>query len=413
MSPRRAGARILMTLAASAFLAACASQPAKPLPQPATVIAHPETPPNTLEPIAPVQPEAASWTSITASFTMDDCGDSALVRTREAMFTRSPAHFEQLLKQSLPLMMYVHKQLQLAGIPGEFTMLPLLESSYSPHEPSRRRDAAGMWQFMPRTATLHGIVVDREYDGRLDPVASTRAAIRMLTALDKQFGDWRLVDMAYNAGPGAITRALRGRTDVGDDVIPDIPVSATTRNHLAKLMALSCILREPQRFRVELPQPSADDQLATIKVPAGTRLAAAAEMAEIPEAKLRALNPGYRGATIPASSPRTLLLPAGAVDSLAAALTVDASESLAQVNTPQGGFGPNGNLPLPAEPTLPQSDAVTTPSAPAHTQRHRVRKGEDLWSIARRYHTSVAQLKRWNQLHDDTVHPGEMLRIPG
>lgn len=413
MSPRRAGGRILMTLAASALLAACASQPAKPPPQPATVIAQPESPPNALTPLAAVQPEVWSWTSLTSSFAMDDCGKSALVRTREAMFTRSPAHFEQLLKQSLPLMMYVHKQLQAAGIPGEFVMLPMLESSYSPHEPSRHGDAAGMWQFMPRTASRHGLMVDRQYDGRLDPVASTRAAIRMLSAFDKQFGDWRLVDMAYNAGPGAVARGLRGSVDLGDDVIPDFPISNTTRNHLAKLMALACIIREPERFRVELPQPSAADALATITVPAGTQLTAAADMAEIPETELRALNPGYRGASVPANSPRTLLLPASAVESLAAALTVDTSESVAQVDVTQRGFGPNASLPLPAEPTPPPSDAVTTPSTPAHTQRHRVRKGEDLWSIARRYHTSVAKLKRWNQLHDNTVHPGEMLRIPG
>lgn len=414
MSPQRAGARILMTLAASALLAACASQPAKPPPQPATVIAHPEPPPTTLAPIVPpAVVKGDPWASLIASFAMQDCADSPLIREKEALFTSSPVHFERMLKRSLPLMLYVQKELQAAGIPGEFVMLPMLESSYTPFESRRRGGAAGMWQLMPRTAELHGVVVNRYYDGRLDPVASTSAAIKMLTAYGEQFGDWRLVDLAYNAGPYAVIGALREDPDLDKSGIPDIRISFNARKHLAKLMALACILREPERFHVKLPQPSTDDELATLTVPAGTRLAAAAEMAEITEAELRALNPGYRGASVPASSPRTLLLPAGAVESLAAALTVGTSESIAQVNTTARGDGPDGNLPLPAEPTLPQSDTAAAPSTPAHTTRHRVRKGETLWSIAQRYHTSVNELKRWNQLRDNTVHPGELLRIPG
>lgn len=414
MSTPRTGSRFILTLAACALLAACATPPTKPTPKPATVIARPAPPPPTLTPLAPVIAENEPWASLVASFAMDDCPDSPLIRAREAMFTRSPARFEQLLQQSLPLMMYVHKELQAAGIPGEFAMLPMLESSYNSYEPSRRGDPAGMWQLMPRTAHMHGIVVDRHYDGRLDPVASTRVAVKMLAAFGERFGDWRLADMAYNAGPYAVLGALRGDPDLGDSGIPDIPINNTTRNHLAKLMALACILREPERFRIELPKPSANDELATVVVPAGTRLATAADMAETTESVLRALNPGYLGASIPASSPRTLLLPAGAAQSLAAALTVNGSEAVAQVSTRERNAAPNGNLPLPAEPAPPQASPDSlAPATTAHAKRHRVRKGETLWSIAQRYHVSVDDLKRWNDLHGSVVHPGELLHIRG
>ena len=415
MSARRAGSRFVLTLSACALLAACATPPPRPSPQPATVIARPTPPPPTLAPLAPVAVQGDLWANLTASFAMDDCSDSPLVRAREAMFTRSPARFEQLLRQSLPLMMYVNKELQAAGIPGEFAMLPMLESSYDPREPSRRGDPAGMWQLMPRTARLHGIVIDRHYDGRLDPVASTRVAIKMLTAFGEQFGDWRLADMAYNAGPYAVLGALRGDPDLGDSGIPDIPLNQTARNHLAKLMALACILREPERFRVELPKPSADDELAAVTVPAGTRFDALAGMAEISGSALRALNPGYLGASVPSDSPRTLLLPVEAARSLTAALAIDTSETVAQVNAREHTASPAGSLPLPAEPAPPLAGPDDGPAqaTAAHARRHRVRKGETLWSIAQRYHVNVDDLKRWNDLHGSTVRAGDLLHIQG
>jgi membrane-bound lytic murein transglycosylase D len=405
-----------MTLAACVLLAACAVGPTKPPPRPAVVTAHPEPPPTTVAPLTrTTQADVEPWSSLTASFSMHDCNDSPLVRAKLAMYTRSPAHLERMLQQSLPLMIYVKEQLQVAGIPGEFVMLPMLESSYNMSEPSRRGDPAGMWQLMPRTARSHGIVIDRHYDGRLDPVAATRVAVKMLAEFGKRFDDWRLADMAYNAGQYAVLGALRHHPDLGDGAIPDIPVSSTTRKHLAKLMALSCILREPERFHVELPQPSADDRLATIQVPTGTRLDAAARDAEISEAKLRALNPGYLGASVPANSPHTLLLPSIAAEALAAALAVDTSETVAQVDTPESAAGPNDEPSLPAEPT-PPPDVARSPDdrASVHrARRHRVGKGESLWSIAHRYHVTVGELKRWNDLSGDDIRPGEELRVRG
>lgn len=409
MSVQRTGIRLSLTLAACALLGACAVEPVKPPPKPAVVIPRPTPAPPVVTPLPSPPATEDPWTSIVASFAMHDCADSSLIHAKERMYTRHPPRFEQLLQKSLPLMLYVHEQLQDAGIPGEFVMLPMLESSYQPSEPSRHGDAAGMWQLMPRTAHLRGVKVIHHYDGRRDPVASTEAAIAMLTNLHKRFDDWRVVDMAYNAGPWAVARALRKHPGLGDGAIPDIPVSATTRNHLAKLMALSCILREPARFHVQLPKPTHGDQLAVTRVPAGTHLRAAASMADISESELRALNPGYRGTSIPSDSPGQLLLPSNAADTLAAALTIKASESIAQVNTREPNAGPSNGVPLPAEPIPP--DTANTPP-PQHT-RHRVRRGESLWSIAHHYHVSVRDLKRWNHLHDDVVQPGEILCIQG
>lgn len=416
MSARAAGTRLGLTLAVCAVLAACATQPSRPpaTPMPAVITPIPEVP---APPVAPAtvspKPTDQPWAGIVASDVMQDCADSPLIRANAAMYTRSPARFEQLLKQSLPLIIYVHEQLQGAGVPGEFSMLPMLESSYNPAQRGRRNGPAGMWQFIPSTARLHGAAVNRHYDGRLDPVASTRAAIKMLKTLYAQFDDWRLVAMAYNAGPYAVMGALRERPDGTGKPIPDLPVSHTTRTHLARMMALSCILREPERFRVELPRPSTGDELEAIVVPAGTRFRDVAGMAEIPETKLRALNPGYIGASVPSDSPRTLLLPATAAESLAAALAVDSSESVAQASEARDATA-DDRIPLPDEPAPPQDDDTSTAAAAAApAKHHRVRDGETLWSIAHRYHVSVHDLKRWNDLRGNTVRAGEELRIRG
>jgi membrane-bound lytic murein transglycosylase D len=413
MSLRTPALRIAPALILSALLGACAVEPPKPPPRPATVIARPAPPPPLIEPIRRTTAEVEPWTRITADFVLQDCGDSALIQANAAMYTRGPRRFEQRVRQAMPLLLYVEKQLRAAGIPGEFALLPMLESSYQPNISNPRGTSVGLWQFLAPTARHHGIAINHQYDGRRDPVASTQAAITMLQALHQQFGDWRLVDMAFNSGPYGVAAALRRHPELGSGAIPAIPVGAHTREHLARLMALACILRKPQQYHVRLPQPTPEDELVAVNVPAGTGMRAAANMAGWSESNLRALNPGYRGASIPADSPRTLLLPAPAADRLASALVTDDSDAVAQVNELPADGNDGDDPALPLEPTGPgNDDADTADASGAQTARHhRVDAGETLWSIARHYHVSVGALKRWNHLDGNTLRTGERLRV--
>lgn len=412
MKAPTAAIRISLTLLASAVLAACAMQP-RPTPSPAVVTALPAVPAPTTVAGSTSNPTGQPWASIRESDVLQDCAAAPLIAANAKMYTRSPAHFEQQLQLALPMIMYVQKELRANNIPGEFAMLPMLESSYRAAEPSRRGDAAGLWQFMPTTARHHGITVDRQYDGRLDPVASTQAAIKMLRSLHQEFGDWRLVDMAYNAGPYAIMSALRDHPNVGGAPLPNINVSRGNRVHLARLMALSCIVREPERFAVKLPKATPDDELAVVKVPAGSSLSQMADLAEISESRLRNLNPAYRSGKVPAASPRALLLPAASAQALTAALTVNDSEAVAQLNPLQPGPEATGALPLPLEPTPPPNDNSPPPAEPAQVARHRVRSGDTLWSIAHHFHVSVSELKHWNHLRGNDVRVGAELRVHG
>lgn len=409
MNARRNGIRLALTLAVCGLLGACATPQLRDA-APATVIALPEIPAPAPQPVPNTARHGQPWASITANDVLDDCGDSRIVQANIRMYTASATRFEQSLAQALPLLAYVHDQLQDAGIPGEFAMLPMLESSYSPGIGRGRSGAAGMWQFLASTARLHGLHVTAQYDGRLDPVASTRAAIAMLTKLHRQFDDWRLVAMAYNSGPAAVAAAVAKHPNLGSGAIPDIGASNTTRTHLARMLALSCILRHPAQFNVQLPRPASDAELAEVKVPAGTLLKDAAAMAEIGESELRALNPGYLGASVPARSPRALLLPTGAAGALADAMTVGDSESVAEADPPAARLD---GIALPLEPAPPQGIAFTSRSAAPTNRRHRVRSGETLWSIAHEYGVSVGQLEHWNHLRGNELRPGMELTIHG
>jgi membrane-bound lytic murein transglycosylase D len=319
---------------------------------------------------------------------MDDCDLNPRAESWARRFTRHPFLFEAQLSDALPLLLYVQDAAERAGVPGEFVLLPMVESGYAPGEPGRNGDPAGMWQIMPRTARAFGLEVTHGYDGRLDPVASTQTVMKMLNAFHDDLHDWRLVDMAFNTGEYRMLRILKGREHPSADQAVRLPVGRITSNHLGKLLAMACIIRDPSRFDVQLPPSRDAEALALVQLPKAADLASAARLAHMQLSELRKLNPGYRSKRMPADAPHHLLLPQENADDLIAAVTT-------------GG-----------------ADALAAADAPAHRShhrrlaRHKVLQGESLLSIARRYHLDIKALRAWNGLAtNDDVHPGQMLRL--
>ncbi len=126
------------------------------------------------------------------------------------------------------------------GVPTELSAVVLVESGglpmvYSP------KGARGIWQFMPDTARRYGLVISAVRDDRLDLTRSTHAAGRYLRDLYQQFGDWQLVFAAYNAGEGAVERAL-GRVGQHDFTALQHALPQETRNYVpAVLQAMSVL----------------------------------------------------------------------------------------------------------------------------------------------------------------------------
>lgn len=131
--------------------------------------------------------------------------------------------------------------LHAAGLPSEFALIPFVESRYRPNARSPGGQV-GLWQFTAATARRNGLAVRSGHDERLDPAASTRAAVRYLKRLHRMFGkDWRWTAMAYNAGEGAARKARRKGGTQG--------LSPITRHYPDKLHALACLVPRPDPKR--------------------------------------------------------------------------------------------------------------------------------------------------------------------
>ncbi|MBS0584439.1 MAG: LysM peptidoglycan-binding domain-containing protein [Proteobacteria bacterium] len=451
--------RRLLTLSAcctalgSAFilLAACST----PVVRHAAVVPPPPqagaVPDLVIEPkaprLAPATP-ASPWPRLRARYALPGCDYSPTVRQFATQIASSPAHLSAAFKEAMPLLLLVTEQIEKYDMPGEFAFLPWVESSYN-MIPARGDGVAGMWQLMPFTARESGLRVDGEYDGRLDVVASSRTALALIKQYKESFGDWRLANMAFNAGENSVRAALGKRRSITPAEIAKLRLNQVNYEHLIKLLAVSCIVSAPERYRVELPEPDANDALSLLELPAPLDLHLAAQLAGIGDAELQRLNSAYLKARMPERGPFHLLVPAQRraaieqtlamlpkhawqnwrevrlqqpqnLDTLGLAYDVDAA-ALAQINH----IGATGTtLPAGTRLTLPgrgsEVPAVAALAPPAATNAAAasksapstasatedtctVRSGDTLWQIANRYGVRMEDLLHWNRLSRNTT----------
>src|SRR5690606_21993652 len=194
---------------------------------------------------------------------------------------------------------------------------PYVESTYR-SLPARGKGPAGIWQLMGRTAVDRGLSVGRDYDQRLDLLASTDVALGLIERYDREFADWRLASMAFNAGEFRVKRALgpTPATMLDAQRLSELDLSATTHQHLNRLLALSCIVSEPERFSVELPRASADDRLVQVHPAAAIDLRLAASLADVGIDEVLRYNAAWSGQSRPHGPASRLLLPARSADRL-------------------------------------------------------------------------------------------------
>lgn len=392
----------ILPVAMSGLLAACASAPPRgpsatrhepavaSASTPAVEVTTPSPPNETTAPSANATTNV--WDRLRDSFAMPDCDADPRIARWARRFTRHPERFESQLKALLPRLAYVQKVAAKHDVAGEFALLPWVESHFKPVH-GRRHRPAGMWQIMPVTAGAMGLRVDGHYDGRMDIPAAANAVMTLLAQYHGQFHDWRVADYAYNAGEFGIRRIIRKHgMPPAQPVIPKWPVRSVTREHLTKLLAIACVVREPSRFHVTLPTLPEEQRLVKVDIPHSMSLSRAADHAGLSVGRLQRLNSAFRGELVDAGLASYLMLPASHAEQFKNATqepglaTWDASQSAAH----------NMNA------------AIKDPTSP---KTHTVRSGDSLWQIAREYHVKVTELKRWNQLHGSTLKPGQILKI--
>ncbi|MCW5980194.1 MAG: transglycosylase SLT domain-containing protein [Bryobacteraceae bacterium] len=195
------------------------------------------------------------------------------------------------------------------GLPQELIYLAQAESLFKPRALSNKK-AAGIWQFMDYRGREYGLRRTPDFDDRLDPERATRAAARHLRDLYGEYGNWYLVMVAYNAGPGRVARAKR-RTGQADfwEFHKRKAVPPETRNYVPMILAITIMAKRPKDYGLEELVADPPLEYATIHVRAATHLGLVADVLGRPLDEIREMNPAVLRDVVPAG--RYLHVPAG------------------------------------------------------------------------------------------------------
>lgn len=271
------------------------------------------------------------------------------------------------------------KKLEAAGLPAELSWIPLIESGFKVKALSHAR-ALGLWQFIPSTGYKFGLKRDQYIDERMDFEKSTDAAIAYLKELHSIFGDWSTVLAAYNCGEGRVLRVIRTQNinylDDFWDLYGRLPFE--TARYVPRFLAALHIIENLDKYG--LSDIEADLPLAfeTVEVHRQVHLKDIAPPLGTTVNTLKDLNPELRHSVLPPSK-YALRVSIGKTDLLLAAID---------------------QVPL------------SGPPRPAYVY-HRVKPGETLSTIARRYHTSVKKIMWANNLKRSSyIVAGKKLKIP-
>lgn len=324
-----------------------------------------------------------AWSRLAEAFQWQEDVNQARVQQWIDHYRQSPHNIVEITERAQPWLAWIIERVEERGLPGEVALLPFIESSFDPTARSHR-GAAGLWQFMPGTGHALGLHRGGGYDGRLDVARSTHAALDYIEMQAEQWyeGDIELSLAAYNAGAGTVNRARSAAISRGQaGSYWDLKLPRETMAYIPKLIAISAIIAEPERYNVELPRIEAAPAVAEVPVPRPMGLDEAARLAGVSHAALANLNPGLLGNRADPRHVKRLLVPADSAERLVARLSGDLRRRSAD----------------------PDGDEVYV-----------VRRGDSLSDIASRHAVTPADLARWNSIErPNALQPGQQLTLSG
>jgi membrane-bound lytic murein transglycosylase D len=384
------------------------------------------------------------WQRVRKGFAMPEL-DNKMVRSQTKWYATHPEYLQRVLDRSKLYLYHIVDELERRGLPTELALLPMVESAFNPMAYSRAH-ASGLWQIVPGTGKRFELEQNWWYDERRDIVDSTSAALSYLEKLHKMYGDWHLALASYNWGENNVARAIaRNRKAHKPTDYSSLRMPRETRAYVPKLQALKNIVRDPARFGVDLDPIPNQPYFVRLNDTPDMDLRLAAELAEMPVEEFIALNPGFKRPLIRAAEGSRLVLPAEKLDVFydnlakrdAASLVSwkvyhpasgekfdtiarKFSVSVAELKKVNGVPARSGRVPsVLVVPTRSEALAATklpimfAPPIPARGVLgivHRVKAGETLSSIARRYKVTVHAVKRWNRI-GDVLHVGLKIYI--
>ena len=353
-----------------------------------------------------------------------DVPDSVLMRRLEEMnsfitlpFNETVKNFMILYSEKMPTKMsemmglsqyyfpIIEETLRRYDLPLELKYVAIIESAFNPRAESRV-GAKGMWQFMYRTAISYGLRIDSYADERMDPIASIDAAARYFKDAYRIFGDWSLAISSYNCGSGNVNKAIKragGRRDFWS-IYTYLP--RETRGYVPAMVGAMYAFRYANEYGLKPAPMSLPTYVDTFHIHKNLHFGQISEVLGIPLADVRDLNPQYYQDIVPgAHSEEVIRLPFNYSSAF-----LDMQDSIYRYKTDvffatkveDGRETVNGR---------PVQTARPSASAKSQWVYYKVKSGDNLGKIARKYHTSVRQLKSWNNLKSDRIAIGQRLKV--
>src|SRR5690606_17438936 len=286
------------------------------------------------------------------------------------------------------------KELDNYDIPLELKYLAIVESALKPRAKSRV-GASGLWQFMYPTGKMYGLDVTSYVDDRFDQIKSTEAASKYLAKLYEIFGDWDLALAAYNSGPGNVNKAIRRSGGYKNywNIRPNLP--RETAGYVPAFLATMYIFEYAEEHGFKKANPDFRHfETDTIHIKQTIGLDQVSKLLDLPMEELQFLNPAYKLDIIPYVEGKdyTLRLPRHAIGKFVS----NEANIYAFVEEENN----------KAEKPLPQLVEVQE-----NRTTHKVKKGENLGVISRKYGVTVTQLKKWNGLRNNNIQIGQKLKL--
>lgn len=395
------------------------------------------------------------WERIRQGYAIPDIDTAAVINQLNWYGSRTD-YLQRIVQRGSRYLFHVVEELDKRGMPMELALLPFIESAFNPQAISSAK-AAGMWQFMAATGKDFNLKQSMFRDDRRGVLDSTDAALNYLARLYDMFGDWQLALAAYNWGEGSVQRAIKKQQAQG---LPTDFVSLTalmpleTRNYLPKLQAVKNIIADPALYGLTLEPLDNQPYFVGIEKTRDIDVKLAAKLAELPLAEFNALNPQFNRPVITGDASTKILLP---IDNAALfkenldkwqgslsswqAYTVTKTEKIELLSQRLGhhlGVKPDvirevNSIPLktmvkagstvliPKSQQSPDRDIasevaenaqlVLEKQRPTRLMTVRIRRNENLQSLAQRYSVSIAQLKSWNRLKSEKLAIGQTIKV--
>lgn len=302
---------------------------------------------------------------------------------------------ELITGRSLLYFPIIESYLEAEGMPEKLKYLPVVESALRPHAISPV-GACGLWQFMPGTASDHGLRMDDYVDERLDPHKSTKAALGYLKREYEKYGSWQLALAAYNGGSGRVARAVkRGRSKDFWRIRRYLP--RETRNYVPAYIAATYLMEFYKDHDITPDYPELELQITeSIKLYNAISFYRIAQLTGLAIETIKTLNPAYKRDLIPANDRgHYLILPKRVMPAVEDYLE---AQRLDHFSTDL----------LDDDPVEALTD---TPKEKYERTLYYAKEGETIAEVAHKLKCSVHQLRAWNPAQTDTLSNGQALVV--